>query len=635
MRQFDFICGGAEPATLRPHATRIDMDVSGARRNVNLRISDINRAMVSQVPDLLIDLLEIAAYVYCGDQRANRGPDTLDGAGREWRRDLRFVIPVRHPEVWEQYALRKALQNTLGFLSDDEYVFEFRPATTPLPDRMQYFELTQGGMAAEEVVLFSGGIDSLAGALESIVENERKTVLVGHHSADKVFAVQKDLVEQLKRADHGANLFYVPVQVRNSMVDPTDTTQRSRSFLFASLAFVIAHMFGRNRITFYENGVVSLNLPIAKDVVGARATRTTHPKVVSGFEEIFSTLAHSPIEVRTPFLGLTKTQVVEKIVSRGFGQLLPRSVSCAHPREWTKEVRHCGKCSQCIDRRFAILAAGAEGFEPADGYKTDLLTGVRYEQHDLRMAVAYVKFCHDVRNSDRDRFATNYPDVYAAAAHVTGLTTQEAIDRFWDLHRRHAQAVLAVVEAGIREHAASLVSENLPHGALLSLCVGRTRLDPPPMADTTQQITDFMHRLQPQICDFAVDQTRKRILFKGGFFLDGADFRLFHALLDNHRTAKAAGREVPYFAPAALAEHLGISEETLRQRVSRLRATAIERLTVDQGLVFDADGFIENARIAGYRIDPQLREVSRADIEAADRMSQKIPSKVTEAGKQS
>ena len=39
----------------------------------------------------------------------------------------------------------------------------------------------------------------------------------------------------------------------------------------------------------------------------------------------------------------------------------------------TKLHPHCGQCSQCIDRRFAILAAGQDEDDPEDAYKVDLL----------------------------------------------------------------------------------------------------------------------------------------------------------------------------------------------------------------------------------------------------------------------
>lgn len=41
----------------------IAMDVQGSGKNVNLRIDYISRTMLGNVPDLLIDLLEVASYV--------------------------------------------------------------------------------------------------------------------------------------------------------------------------------------------------------------------------------------------------------------------------------------------------------------------------------------------------------------------------------------------------------------------------------------------------------------------------------------------------------------------------------------------------------------------------------------------
>jgi 7-cyano-7-deazaguanine synthase in queuosine biosynthesis len=617
MRQFEFICGGIEASVAEDDARRIAMDVQG-QRTVNLRISDISRAMVGDVPDLLLDLLEIASYVYCGDQRATRGTETLSNAGSLWRRGMRFVIPVRHPEIWFGAELRGALQSTLGFLSDDTYEFEFVRASASVADRTMYFsDLAEGTFDPDEVVLFSGGIDSFAGALESIVREGLRTVLVGHHSAEKVFAVQKELVAILKHAGHGPKLRYIPVNVTNTNIDPAEPTQRSRSFLFASLAFVLAQMFGKNQVTFFENGSVSLNRPIARPVLGSRATKTTHPKVIRGFEQIFSLLAQRPIEVLTPFLWLTKKEVVERIVAAGFGPALSRTVSCVHPMLWTKKVRHCGRCSQCIDRRFAVLAAGADDFDPADGYAVDLLTGPRDADEDLRMAVDYVKFARSLSNSSRQQFPLDNPDIYTAVGYVTGLTTNEALDRFWELHGRHAQAVNSVIEAAVGKNTQELVRDRLPRGALLSLCFGRERIEPPPMEADLDQVAAFMDRLQRPVCDFAVDEQEERIRFLGGFSLDGGDYQLVLALLPKHRTAKRKGKEVPFTLDWELSDQMGIEENSVRQAIGRLRKRVESWLATEQGVVLP-EGFIENRHGLGRRLAPELREVTLADLGAVN-----------------
>jgi hypothetical protein len=97
-----------------------------------------------------------------------------------------------------------------------------------------------------------------------------------------------------------------------------------------------------------------------------------------------------------------------------------------------------------------------------------------------------------------------------------------------------------------------------------------------------------------------------------------------HALLPNHRSGKAREpADVAFIAPADLADELGIDEASLRQQVRRVRTLVSERLGVDQGIVLGTDDFIENRQREGYRLNPALREVARADLQVlAEPMSQ-------------
>ena len=63
MKRFQIECGVSRPSA--PGA--MAMNVQGESKNVNLRIDYITRKMLGNVPDLLIDLLEVAAYIYCAD----------------------------------------------------------------------------------------------------------------------------------------------------------------------------------------------------------------------------------------------------------------------------------------------------------------------------------------------------------------------------------------------------------------------------------------------------------------------------------------------------------------------------------------------------------------------------------------
>jgi hypothetical protein len=373
-------------------------------------------------------------------------------------------------------------------------------------------------------------------------------------------------------------------------------------------------MLGKDEFTFFENGVVSFNLPIAGDVLGARATRTTHPRVIRGFERIFSALVERQITIHTPFLWSTKTDVVRRVLEADLGHLLPKTVSCAHPRNWTRDVHHCGACSQCIDRRFAILAAGAGEFEPAADYAIDLLTGDRSRDEDARMVAAYVKSCRTISSSSSHGFASAYPEVISSWSDLPGLSAREAQGKIWELHRRHAENVLGVIERATADHRQDLARGNLPARSLLSLCFSRSRIEPAPTMDIAEQISGFMDRLSSPICEFAVDKRNRRIWFKGELYLDGASFELFEALLNDHRSAKAECSEVEYSTASKLADALKVEEQSLRQLVKRTRDKITGPLAVQQGIVLPRGVIETGERGEGYRLSPEIREVSLSDL---------------------
>jgi DNA-binding response OmpR family regulator len=128
----------------------------------------------------------------------------------------------------------------------------------------------------------------------------------------------------------------------------------------------------------------------------------------------------------------------------------------------------------------------------------------------------------------------------------------------------------------------------------------------------------FVDRLSAPVLEFAVDETNARILLHGGDRLDDANYRIVLALITNFRSAKATSAEVPFIRAPDLATVMNIDEQSLRQQVSRLRK-AIEPLAVKLGIPMDQNTFIETKERAGYRINPDCREISVADVRAADR----------------
>ncbi len=445
--------------------------LGGSHDNVTLKISDISEKMAADIPPVLIDLLEVATYVYCADQATTRGGDSSSDYGAKWRRRFQFHVPVREPDLWSSEPVLTALRDTLGFLSDDEYEFTFKKLNNP-PPVSRYLDFDNGnasGFQAESVILFSGGIDSLGGAIQEAVIGKKKVALVSHRSAPKIAKLQKDLLDDLgKRCS--TKPFHVPVWVHKEKSLGKEYTQRTRSFLYASLATVVARIFGLWKIQFYENGVVSINLPISPQVIGCRATRTTHPQVINGFSQIFTALLQKPFAVETPFLWKTKGEVVQSIREAGCGELIKYSTSCTHVWEMTTLKTHCGRCSQCVGRRFATLSAGCPDSEdPNEIYDTDLLKGERKPGESRTMLESYVRTAKQVKDMSEAAFFSEFGETHRVTQHIKGTTVHDAASKILDLYKRHATEVCDVITKGIQGHAQDISDGKVPSSCLLIL----------------------------------------------------------------------------------------------------------------------------------------------------------------------
>ena len=436
----------------------------GPQENVSLYISDIRSQLLKDINPSFHDLVEIATYVYCADQAITRGSDGVDNFGENWRRRLFFRIAVRNPDLWNSSPLKGQLIETLSFLSEDEYHFDFVKLKKQ-PPTQQHFEFDVD--PPEEVMLFSGGLDSLGGAIQEAVTNSRKIMMVTHKSTQKLNRRHRKLLELLsKEATHQP--LHIPVVINKIKSLGREYTQRSRSFLYAALGATVAHMFKLSRIRFYENGIISFNLPISSQVVGARATRTTHPQVINGFAKIFSALAGKPFSVENPFLWKTKTEVINDIVKAGCADTIKFSTSCAHTWEMTKLHTHCGKCSQCIDRRFAILAAGAQEYDPAEAYGVDLLVGERVEGEPRTMMAAYAETANEVADITAFDFFGRYGETARVLKHLNGSADSIAL-QIYELHRRHAKCITKVVDDAISQNRIAIRKRQLPESCLLRL----------------------------------------------------------------------------------------------------------------------------------------------------------------------
>jgi 7-cyano-7-deazaguanine synthase in queuosine biosynthesis len=464
------LCGSVKEDELPfEEAFPLRLRMWGPHRNVHLKIQDVREAMWRDVPTSLLDLIDIAVYVYCADQAITRGGDGVQDFGQNWRRRLFFRIPVRNVDLWKSKRAQAVLVSTLSFLSEDEFHFQFEALQKEEPFQ-HYLDFNTAPFegTVEEVVMFSGGIDSLGGAVQEAVVDKRGIVLVNHRSTQKLSRRHRDLVNLLGQKAKETSPIHIPVRINKKKHLGREYTQRTRSFLYAALGGTIATMVGLNRLRFYENGVTSLNLPPSAQVVGARATRTTHPQVLNGCSKLLSHLAEKNFVVENPILWKTKTEVVKLISDAGCGELIKYTSSCTRTWEVTRLHTHCGICSQCIDRRFAVLAAGCEAVDPAKAYKVDLLTGERAEGHPRTMLSAYVETASEITKMNALQFFSHYGEASRVLRHIAD-TPEAAALKIFQLHPRHSRQVTGVGDQANSKNAEAIRNRDLPSSCLLRL----------------------------------------------------------------------------------------------------------------------------------------------------------------------
>ena len=159
-----------------------------------------------ELPDRIIDLLHIAAYVFCADRCANRGErSSLSNSG--WSRNWVFEVPVLDYDFWAASNVSNALAAALVFMTGDKsFEFRFSKATAePLKSEDYQMDLFSNNELNVEfgnkmdVMLFSGGLDSLAGAIDRLNSfPDRQLCLVNHMSNNRTIRTQRNLIAKLK-----------------------------------------------------------------------------------------------------------------------------------------------------------------------------------------------------------------------------------------------------------------------------------------------------------------------------------------------------------------------------------------------------------------------------------------------------
>jgi hypothetical protein len=275
------------------------------------------------------DLLVLAAHVHAADTRISRGTEAQDG----WTREIRLVVPVSDPNVWR--TTDQTLKRALNFLTGDRWDIGFRARPSTHNALVIAPDQQLGGIPYDGISLFSGGLDSLIGAIDRLSAGH-SPLFVSHAGESAVSTSQEACFEGLRQHFRRNDLDRLRVWMTfpNGLVDGVDSesTTRGRSFLFFALAAAAGSGLGRGfEVQVPENGLIALNVPLDQLRLGAPSTRTTHPFHIARWNDLLAQLGIQGSLVN-PYWDKTKGEMAMGCANQALlMKLASSSLSCSSP----------------------------------------------------------------------------------------------------------------------------------------------------------------------------------------------------------------------------------------------------------------------------------------------------------------
>ena len=153
-------------------------------------ISDLARLKVHPT-EIGIDALVLATHVHAADTRISRTSESQDG----WTREIRLVVPVSDTDRWT--AAAPTFVRLLNFLTGDRWMLAFRARPRRFAAVVSVRPVRQTGPPFDYLALFSGGLDSLIGAIDAL-ESRRTPLLISHAGEGATSDAQSTIFDALK-----------------------------------------------------------------------------------------------------------------------------------------------------------------------------------------------------------------------------------------------------------------------------------------------------------------------------------------------------------------------------------------------------------------------------------------------------
>lgn len=304
-----------------------------------------------QIPEEAFSLMLLSAIIYSIDRSVNRHQYSIDG----WTRE--FDVEIKLPAFAKFQQCKNDIDRMLSFLTGDYWNCNFIDnAVVEYPKFKPYAYYDD----VTQVNLFSGGLDSLIGAIDYIVNNPNSKLYLSSHYDSYMTGPKTDQSRVRKELlkVYGKSIVYSEGVCITPGISE-ETSCRSRSFVFIALANIVA-TYAKCNVVIPENGSVSLNFPLSHSRRAACSTRTTHPIFLSQFQTLLVKLGLTSI-VSNPYEFKTKGEMVMDCANRDMLiKILPLSNSCGkrnmHQHMYDdSHATHCAHCMPCMYRKAATI----------------------------------------------------------------------------------------------------------------------------------------------------------------------------------------------------------------------------------------------------------------------------------------
>ena len=334
------------------------------------------------------DFLLFSVLIYNIDRFVNRHIFSLEG----WTREIEVTnMPIIHLNEFQQ--VKNQLDDAISFLTGDVWNINYCQSEGILYQPKEEIMNRRDINMFEKVSLFSGGLDSLIGAIDELerMPPNRKLLLISHKDLGKEGVDQDSIMTIFSRQQlYDDKYAQIQTSVGIGKKDmgrriAKESTFRSRSLLFIGMGIYAAHKIGGDiPLVIPENGTIALNIPLMPSRRSACSTRTTHPTFMNRLQNILLELGITN-PMYNPYEFKTKGEMVAESRNSGvLRQLINTSCSCAkrsHTHYWDNRGRkHCGMCLPCIYRRVSLHI---NGLDDVRYYGTDVFNGMRFDINNL------------------------------------------------------------------------------------------------------------------------------------------------------------------------------------------------------------------------------------------------------------